>query len=65
MNILISGGSVGLGNIFDLLQPHSIDKDIDYFILCGKNKNLYEKLKKLSCKNIHPLPYITSRRENE
>lgn len=61
MKILISGGSVGLGNIFDLLQHRSMEEDIDYFILCGKNKNLYEKLKKLRCKNIHPLPYITSR----
>ena len=34
---------------------------MDYFVLCGKNKKLYQKLKALNCNNIHPLPYIFSK----
>lgn len=60
-NVLISGGSIGAGNIIDLLASQNSDKGIDYFVLCGKNKKLYEKIKKLNYKHIHPLPYVTSK----
>ncbi|MBM7583743.1 UDP-N-acetylglucosamine:LPS N-acetylglucosamine transferase [Bacillus pakistanensis] len=64
-HVLISGGSIGLGNISDLLKQNK-DSEVEYFVLCGKNKKLYQKLKKLNCKNIHPLSYISSReRMNE
>lgn len=58
--VLVSGGSVGLGNIFQLLTQTRND-DIEYFVLCGKNKNLYQKIVNLNCNNIHPLSYISSR----
>ncbi|MBE4906925.1 galactosyldiacylglycerol synthase [Bacillus luteolus] len=60
IRVLVSGGSVGLGNIFQLLTQTRKD-DIEYFVLCGKNKNLYQKIANLNCNNIHPLSYISSR----
>ena len=63
-NILVSGGSVGLGNILDIIQPQGSNQ-VDYFVLCGKNKKLYQKLKVLGCNNIHPLPYILFKGKDE
>jgi processive 1,2-diacylglycerol beta-glucosyltransferase len=58
--VLVSGGSVGLGNIFELLKQQK-SGEVEYFVLCGKNKNLYQKIVNLNCKDIHPLSYISSR----
>jgi processive 1,2-diacylglycerol beta-glucosyltransferase len=60
-NVLVSGGSIGLGNISDILKQNCPKNEVEYFVLCGKNKKLFQELKKLNCKNIHPLSYITSR----
>jgi processive 1,2-diacylglycerol beta-glucosyltransferase len=60
-NVLVSGGSVGLGNITDLLKSQGEKEEVQYFVLCGKNQKLYQKIQKLHCKNIHPLSYISSR----
>lgn len=59
--VLVSGGSVGLGNIADLLRQQSKESEVEYFVLCGKNKKLYQKIENLHCQNVHPLPYISSR----
>jgi processive 1,2-diacylglycerol beta-glucosyltransferase len=59
--VLVSGGSVGLGNIADLLRQKSKNGEVEYFVLCGKNKKLFEKIESLHSQNIHPLPYISSR----
>jgi processive 1,2-diacylglycerol beta-glucosyltransferase len=59
--VLISGGSVGLGNIAELLRQQSKDSKVEYFVLCGKNKKLFQKVENLHSHNIHPLPYISSR----
>ncbi|MBS4219865.1 galactosyldiacylglycerol synthase [Bacillus sp. FJAT-49711] len=61
--ILVSGGSVGLGNITDLMKQQKNDSKIEYLVLCGKNEHLFRKLEKLNRANIHPLPYISSREE--
>jgi processive 1,2-diacylglycerol beta-glucosyltransferase len=61
IKVLVSGGSVGLGNIADLLKQQSIESEVEYFVLCGKNKKLYQKIENLHYQNIHPLPYISSR----
>jgi processive 1,2-diacylglycerol beta-glucosyltransferase len=63
LQILISGGSVGLGNIADVLQQQGDKGDVEYFVLCGKNKKLYQKLVQLNHSNIYPLPYLSSREE--
>jgi processive 1,2-diacylglycerol beta-glucosyltransferase len=60
--ILVSGGSVGLGNIAEMLKENN-NTNIEYYVLCGSNKTLFQKLKQLQNPNIHPLPYISSREE--
>jgi processive 1,2-diacylglycerol beta-glucosyltransferase len=61
IKVLVSGGSVGLGNIADLLKQQSKESEVEYFVLCGKNKKLFQKIEDLHCQNIQPLPYISSR----
>lgn len=61
IHVLVSGGNVGLGNIMELLQQQSTDSEIEFHVLCGKNKKLYQKIEKLNVQNIHPLPYVSSR----
>jgi UDP-N-acetylglucosamine:LPS N-acetylglucosamine transferase len=62
IKVLISGGSVGLGNIFEILQQTNSSK-IKYYVLCGKNKKLFNDLDNLNNENIKPLDYISSRSE--
>lgn len=61
LQVLVSGGSVGLGDIADLLGNQRKESEVEYYVLCGKNKKLYQKIKSLHSQNIHPLPYISSR----
>lgn len=61
IKVLVSGGSVGLGNIAELLKQQSKESEVEYFVLCGKNNKLYQKIENLHYQNIHPLPYISSR----
>jgi processive 1,2-diacylglycerol beta-glucosyltransferase len=63
LNIILSGGSAGLGNIMELLNNTRQEKRLNYYVLCGNNKPLYEELLKIKDKNLHPLPYISSRKE--
>jgi processive 1,2-diacylglycerol beta-glucosyltransferase len=58
--VLVSGGSVGLGSIEELLQNNQ-DSKVDFYILCGRNKKLLDKIQHLNQSNLHPLPYISSR----
>jgi processive 1,2-diacylglycerol beta-glucosyltransferase len=60
-NILISGGSTGLGNMLDLLENGLVEARLNFYVLCGTNKGLYQKVKSLNKSNIHPLPYISSK----
>lgn len=62
-NVLVSGGSIGAGNIIELLRSQPSDEGIDYVVLCGKNKKLFEEIKKLNCDYIYPLAYVTSKHE--
>ncbi|SDM47707.1 UDP-N-acetylglucosamine:LPS N-acetylglucosamine transferase [Fictibacillus solisalsi] len=61
--VLISGGSSGLGDIYELITAAGSSGAFDYYVLCGKNRKLYEKIRSLGSANIHPLPYISSRSE--
>ncbi len=60
--VLLTGGSLGVGAISKLLN-YSQSDNIHYYVLCGKNKQLYEQLLKENKPSVTPLPYITSKGE--
>ncbi|CAM4106309.1 MGDG synthase family glycosyltransferase [Lederbergia lenta] len=60
-HVLVSGGSVGLGGMTEILRRQNDNETIKYIVLCGKNKKLYQSIVNLGRSNIHPLPYITSK----
>lgn len=62
-NILITGGSMGVGGIFKLVQELSPNGDVAYQILCGKNRKLYRYVHDLNNPYIKALPYIESKAE--
>jgi processive 1,2-diacylglycerol beta-glucosyltransferase len=62
-NVLVSGGSGGLGKMSTLLQGTKNDSKINYFVLCGKNKKLFQKIKDMRIPYVQPLPYISSRQQ--
>ncbi|AGT32183.1 galactosyldiacylglycerol synthase [Geobacillus genomosp. 3] len=57
---LISGGSLGLGDWERLLSKIAPDDPIDYYVLCGTNRQLYERLKRKNHPRLLPLRYISS-----
>lgn len=64
LSVLISGGNLGVGTIDDLIQKIAEAKppqQIQFYVLCGKNKKLYKKLKDMQKSNIIPIPYINCR----
>ncbi|PLR75445.1 UDP-glucuronosyltransferase [Bacillus sp. V3-13] len=62
-NILITGGNLGVGSIGDLCGKLIPSQKMKYFVLCGKNKTLFQKLKKLASPSVVPLEYIESREQ--
>lgn len=60
-SVLITGGSLGVGAIEDLIYKIGTEKKIQFYVLCGKNDNLYQKLHQLQRDNITPLTYIACR----
>jgi processive 1,2-diacylglycerol beta-glucosyltransferase len=63
-SVLISGGNLGVGAIDDLIEKIAVVQPphkIHFYVLCGKNKKLYEKLKKMHKSHIIPFPYIDCR----
>ena len=65
-SVLISGGNLGVGAIDELLQIIAEVKPplrIQYSVLCGKNKKLYEKLRRMQKSHIIPYPYIDCRKK--
>jgi len=63
LTVLLSGGSAGLGNIMELVNQAGYDQRINFYVLCGNNKQLYHELSNRNNYNVHPLPYITSRKQ--
>lgn len=62
ITVLVTGGSLGVGAIRKLLN-YSKSYRIHYYVLCGKNKELYEQLLREDKPAVTPLPYITSKGE--
>lgn len=61
--ILLSGGSVGLGNIAEMLKKGKGELDCRVKVLCGANKGLYEEIKQMPGDFAEAFPYISSREE--
>ena len=59
--ILISGGSEGLGDIQSLSNSLPDNENFKFSILCGNNKKLYKEVFSLKSNHIKPLSYISSR----
>jgi processive 1,2-diacylglycerol beta-glucosyltransferase len=62
-NILVTGGSLGVGKIEKLLSGVPLRGKVHYFILCGNNKSLYQRLSKRKHPRMTPYQYITSKEE--
>jgi len=60
-HILVSGGSMGTGRMEELLKRFSRRDDVHVFVLCGKNRKLYEWLNRKGDPFITPIGYIRSR----
>ncbi|MDF0727101.1 glycosyltransferase [Cytobacillus sp. S13-E01] len=61
--LILTGGSAGLGKINELLKNAKHEQQLKFYVLCGNNKQLFDEIAKLNDKNIHPLPYISSRKQ--
>lgn len=61
-NLLITGGSLGVGGLDSLARRIRTGGNIFYYILCGTNKRLYNRIKKDKNPHFQPLAYIGSRR---
>jgi len=57
---LISGGSLGLGDWERLFSKIAPDDPVIYYVLCGTNEQLYERLRKKNHPRLLPLRYISS-----
>ncbi|MBM7587136.1 UDP-N-acetylglucosamine:LPS N-acetylglucosamine transferase [Bacillus pakistanensis] len=63
-SILISGGNLGVGGMEDLIQRiagNTTQKQMKFYVLCGKNKDFYNKLKGMHLNHIIPFSYIDCR----
>ncbi|RWR13149.1 hypothetical protein QNH23_01165 [Siminovitchia fortis] len=58
---LISGGNMGAGSIFQLLNRLKPGGQILYKVLCGKNDKLLQHIRSLNHPLIQPIPYISSK----
>jgi processive 1,2-diacylglycerol beta-glucosyltransferase len=63
LSVLITGGSLGVGPIEDLVSRINGDNRFHFYILCGTNMTLYQKINQLRKSNMTPLKYIQSREQ--
>lgn len=64
LKVLISGGNLGLGGLEDLIKQirnRKASRHVQYHVLCGKNRKLFEELSSLQTNDVIPYPYINSR----
>lgn len=61
LNVLVTGGSLGVGAIDKLLPDKTDNSAINYYVLCGKNQALYRQLRSKNSANITPIPYVKSK----
>lgn len=61
--MIISGGSLGTGNIKELIKKLKPSGQIHYNVLCGENIKLYQFIQSIKSPYITPLAYITCKEE--
>jgi processive 1,2-diacylglycerol beta-glucosyltransferase len=62
-DVLVSGGSLGVGSIDKIFARNHFTEKINYRLLCGRNQQLFQKIKMLRNPYLQPIPYIRSREE--
>ncbi|MGF6953928.1 processive 1,2-diacylglycerol beta-glucosyltransferase [Neobacillus sp. B4I6] len=63
LKILLSGGNSGLGGILKLAEELKLSSNLDFLVLCGNNKKLYDEILSWDLEHIKPLTYLSSRSE--
>ncbi len=63
LKILLSGGNSGLGGILKLAEELKSSTNLNFLVLCGNNKKLYDEILSWDLEHITPLTYLTSRSE--
>jgi processive 1,2-diacylglycerol beta-glucosyltransferase len=63
LKILLSGGNSGLGGILRLADELKCSSSVDFLVLCGNNKKLYNEILSWDLEHIKPLGYLSSRSE--
>ncbi len=63
LKVLIAGGNSGLGGILKLLNELQYSTKLDYLVLCGNNRKLFDEIQSLHFDHIKPLPFLSSRAE--
>lgn len=61
--VLVTGGSLGVGEIDQFLPKGFSNKNLHYYVLCGKNERLYKKLVNRKDSNVTPIPYVENKEE--
>ncbi|MCM3115281.1 glycosyltransferase [Neobacillus sp. MER 74] len=61
--ILLSGGNSGLGGLLKLAEELKSSSNLEFLVLCGKNKKLYDEILSWDLDHIKPLTYLSSRSE--
>lgn len=62
-HLLVAGGNSGLGDMASLIDQCRAYPDTHFSVLCGNNKQLYEKINASALPNVTALSYISSREE--
>jgi UDP-N-acetylglucosamine:LPS N-acetylglucosamine transferase len=63
LNVLVTGGSLGVGQIEKMLSEVPLEGKIHYFVLCGNNQALLQRLQNKKHPRITAYPYITCKKE--
>lgn len=59
LSVLVTGGNLGIGGLENLFTKSR--GAVHYYVLCGKNKTLFERLVNFQQQNVTPFPYIACR----
>ncbi len=62
-HVLVAGGNLGVGPIEKIFSLTLFSGKIKYFVLCGKNQQLFKKIEQLRSPFLKPISYISSREE--